>query len=213
MRARKIAVSAAALLACLPLQAGLAQLGGAWSDKYGRSLVMQFGGVGITDLQPGSHGLAESAEAFRRICLDTGLDRAAVGAAAEAAGWSLRYQAVPVPMKPAPVDIGGWTGPGATVLTTRKLFFAPNAQCNLVVALETLPSTAELTAAVTRVLGSEPTNAADATKRNGQPNSRYQPEWVIPGAAGMERVVLARRSSSGNVQLHFTLMERKAKSR
>lgn len=212
MRAR-LAAGAAALLASLPLQPLQAQLGGAWSDKYGRSLVMHFGGVGATDLPPGTRQVEESAQAFKRICVDSGLDREKVGAAAEAAGWGFRYQAVEVPMKPKPIDIGGWTAPGAAVLTTRKLFFAPNPQCNLVVAVQSLPGTAELRAALTAALGAEPTNSAAATKRNGEPNPRYQPEWVMPAGAGLERVVFARRSSSGNSSLHFTLMERKAKSR
>jgi hypothetical protein len=212
MKARHLS-AAAALLLFLPVQPAAAQLGGAWADKYGRSLVMSFGGTGVTDLQPGSRTLEESAQAFNRICLGTGFDRAAVGAAAEATGWGFRYQAVEVPMKPSPIDIGGWAAPGATVLTTRKLFFAPNAQCNLVVALASIPSPAELRSALTEVLGAEPANAADAVKRNGQPNSRYQPEWVMASAAGLERIVLVRRSSSGDRHVHFTLMERKAKSR
>jgi hypothetical protein len=210
---RRMTLSAAALFVCLPLQPLLAQLGGAWSDKYGRSLVMHFGGVPDVDLPTGTHSLEESAQLFRRACVDARFDRAATAAAAEAAGWGLRYQPVEVAMKPKPLDLGGWTAPGAALLAGAKLFFAPNAQCNLVVRLRLSATPGEVEAALSSALGAAPANKADAVKRNGQPNNRYEPIWILPGAPPMERAVFARQSSSGNDLLHLTVMERKAKSR
>ena len=203
----------AALVATLPIQPAAGQLGGAWSDKYGRSLVMHFGGVASADLPTGTQTLEESVRVFRTACVDTNFDRTAIGAAAEAAGWGLRYQPVEVAMKPRPLDLGGWTAPGATLLAGTKLFFAPNAQCNLVVRLRREATRAEVEAALSSALGAEPANKAEAVKRNGQPNGRYQPIWILPGAAPMERVVFARPSSSGDGLLHLTVMERKAKAR
>jgi hypothetical protein len=203
----------AALLSTLPLQPAAAQLGGAWSDKYGRSLVMHFGGMPDADLPNGTRTLEESARLFASTCVDTNFDRTAIGAAAEAAGWDLHYQPVEVPMKPKPLDLGGWTAPGAALLAGAKLFFAPNAQCNLVVRLRNPATPAEVEAALSATLSAAPANKADAVKRNGEPNKSYQPIWILPGAPSMERAVFARQSSSGNDLLHLTVMERKAKAR
>ena len=178
--------------------------GATWIDKFGRVLTLQAPGLTEAVLTTGTRTPPEAAATFKALCLDTNLDRTFAGKAAETMGF--RYVAATMPFK-QPVDIGSWLMPDAELSVGRDLFFAKEPQCGLMVALPGADDRAAMVTALSALIGT-PVNAAKATKKDGSPDKRWEPEWVVPGAAaGLERRVFLHQSKPNQVQ--FAVIERK----
>lgn len=149
-----------------------------WVDRYGRMLSLTFSGPPPAPPAGVDRTPAEMAAQFTRLCVEAAADPAAEGltAAPYASGGG---------RNPLVLDI--WRGEGLVLSRTEGFFAAPNAQCNAVFYVNTLPERQAVVDAVSAALGAQPSNAAQATRRNGRPNRNYVPQWSI----GAARVVVA----------------------
>jgi hypothetical protein len=160
-----------------------AQDGAMWLDDRGRMMSMQFGGPVAGAPAPLDRTPAAMAAQFKRLCLDTNGDPAAIAVAAERAEAKLASKPFELAAgkKAPPIKLDIWSGDGLVVARTAGFFAAPVAQCNAIFYVNSLPDAESVTAAVSALVGSPPTNAADATKKNGKPNKSYEPEWAVTG--------------------------------
>jgi hypothetical protein len=136
---------------------------------------------------------ANIAQFFREACLDTRLDPQAVDGKASAPLWALRRTDVKIPFngplfdRPVPV----WVGDGASLVATQTTvgfatgsgFRVAGPQCTLVTGDYAI-SAADMEAAISKALGAGPANIGDSFKKNGKPNSRYEPRWKWTGSDG-----------------------------
>ncbi len=147
-----------------------------WIDDLGRQTTMQFPGDTPTILTANGHDSTAVVAAFKRICLESRLDRQLAGKAAQDLDWGFAYRSIMMPFKD-PVDIGGWYTRDAVVNAGKALFFNKQTQCNLIAA----PSDASqesMRNAMDATLGA-PSNTGKAFKKNGKPNKYYSPEWTV----------------------------------
>ena len=165
-------------------------------------MTMQMPGDSQTVFRHNGHGPAAAAGLFKKACLDTGLARAAAGAAAEASGWGFAYQPVIVPFKD-PVDIGGWYTIDAAVNVGAGMFFNKHNQCNLIVAPADQPSLATMLEAMSAAIGTSPANAADAFDKRGKPRKYFAPEWevAIGGGSPARISIMPVSGAAGSYQL------------
>jgi hypothetical protein len=172
--------AAIALLIAASATAASAQNGAMWVDEYGRMMSMQFAGGGAPAPEPLDRSPGDYAGLFKKVCLETGGDPAKLGSAETLAQAGLVGEpfSVPAGKKAPPVVLNLWRGRGAIVSQSPGFFAAKDAQCNVTYYVRTLPDRTRLTAALSAALGAQPVNAAKATKKNGQPNNNYQPEWA-----------------------------------
>jgi len=163
-----------------------AQSGAMWVDSSGRMLSMQFAGGNGAPPAPLDRPAAEMARLFKAICLGDGN----FGAAATTAGLTADPLTVPAGKKAPPLVLNMWRGEGLVVSQTGGFFAAPNAQCNAVFYVATLPAQQDVTDALGAALGSPPSNLAVATDKSGKPKKYYSPEWTLDGPDG-GRIVTA----------------------
>jgi len=173
---RAAAASALAALA-LPIAAE-AQNGAMWVDRQGRLMSLTIGGQEPQPPAPTDRTAGEMADLFNRLCVAASSDPAAEG------------------LTPAPFTFGFarpplvldvWHKPGLVLSRSERFFATQRAQCTTVFYVNTLPDRQAVQDAVSAIVGSQPTNAARAMRRNGRPNPRFVPEW----RNGTSQIVIA----------------------
>ena len=157
-----------------------AQNGAMWQDDRGRSATLQFSGATAAPPVATDRPVAEMVDLFTRACLPEGASQLA--ALVSEGTLAPRPFTVPGTKKAAPVPLDIYQGSGFVIARTDGFFVAPQAQCNAVFYVATLPDAQALTAALQSVLG-VPSNAAEAVDKKGKPRRSYSPEWstVIDG--------------------------------
>lgn len=180
-----------------------------WVDDIGRSLTLQFPGSAPLTLSPGDHSIADAAALFKTACLSGSFERDRVASLLDASGWGFAFADQMMPFK-EPVNVGGFQAKDAAVNVSASIFFNKRPQCNLLFRAPQPHDQAAAVAALSTVLGAEPTNAADAVKK-GKPNKRYQPEWAMPAANGASLTVYARASVSDPSVTHFAVLQKVSK--
>ena len=168
--------------------AASAQEGASWATGDGAMTTLMFGGGSGLPPTPAAMAPEDMARLFKRICLDTNGDPAAIDAAAAAASPALTAAPMKVSAgknKPE-IQLHLWRGPGVVVAQTDGFFAVQDAQCNITFYPTALPDRSSLATALGAAIGTEPSNAADAVKK-GKPNKHYLPIWVV-GTAPPRRV-------------------------
>lgn len=162
--------AAAIALAGLAGSAG-AQDGASWATGDGAMTTLMFGGGSGLPPAPAAIAPDEMARLFKRLCLDTNGDPAAIDAAAAAVSPALTAAPMKVSAgknKPE-IQLHLWRGPGIVVAQTDGFFAVREAQCNITFYPTALPDAASLATALGAAIGTGPTNAAEAVKGNGKP--------------------------------------------
>lgn len=198
------------LFALLFLAASVPARATPWVDDIGRSTSMSYPGASPLNLRPNGHNLVQGADTFKKLCLATGFDKAAVGAAAQAIGWGFAYRAQMMPFK-TPVDIGGWESTDAAVYAANGIFFNKLPQCNLTFVPSTPATLADVQAALSAALGQAPANADKAVGKNGKVNRRYEPEWRLVQPDGSIHIVFARLSPTVRGAVHLAVLKKAPK--
>jgi hypothetical protein len=190
-------------LALLSACAAAAAPAAPWIDDRGRFLVMQFPGLPEDKLVASGHDLAAAAALFKKLCLDTTLERESAGKQAVEAGWGFSYRPLMVPFK-EPIELGGWVAKDAALNVGSNLFFNKHSQCSLTVAVTGPADSVASEAAMSTLLGVQPGNADKALDGKGKRKKYYEPEWaVVDPATGSMTTVYVRpvANSKGQVQL------------
>jgi hypothetical protein len=189
---RKFATTGMRLLGALAAAASLsfsaaaaAQNGAMWVDRYGRMTTLTMSGGETPAPAPADRTAAEMAALFQQMCVAPSADPAAAGLTALPFTTGGR--------SPSVFDI--WHGPGVVLARSERFFITQKAQCNAVFYVNTLPERQAVHEAVSAALGAPPSNAARATKRNGQPNRSFVPEWSV-GTAQVAVAHVGRSSPS-----------------
>ena len=164
-----------------------AQSGASWASGDGGLTTLMLSGSG-NEPPPAPQPLTagEMAQLFKRVCLDTAGHPAAI-AAAIAEG---KLELTPTPAvlaatkKQPEVTLGVWRGPGMVAAQTSGFRVVPEGQCNITFYPAELPDRAVLAEALSALVGSAPENAAEAVKKNGEPNKRFAPRWSLARAEG-----------------------------
>jgi len=189
---KALAASIGLLMALVPVSVA-AQGGAMWVDRHGRMMSLQFSGGNGAPPAPADRTAGQMAALFQSLCVATEGDPARITAAARAAGAGLAAQPENVPggRNAPPLVLDIWRGEGLVVTRTAGFFAAPNAQCNAIFYVRSLPDKAAVVAALTAALGSAPANADQAVRRNGRPNPHYIPEWSVAGGRAVVAHVAA----------------------
>ena len=178
---RYAVLSAAAIVSLAP-PAG-AQDGAMWVSDRGNMLLLQFsGGAASAGVAPKDRAPGDMANAFKRLCVDTGSRKAAMDAIAQADGLVYGPFTLPATKKAAEVVMPIWRIDGLVVSQTDGFFSAPTAQCNATFYIVSPPDRQAVQDAMSSVMGKPPLNIALATKKNGEPAKYYSPEWAVTGA-------------------------------
>jgi hypothetical protein len=169
-----------------------------WVDDLGRRLSMDFlrSGVPIAPLSrvpivPINRSPAEMASLFKDVCLSTNGDPVNIASATNMGNLNLTAAPISMPgmgRRDRPLNI--WRGSGLVVSQSDGFFAARFVQCNVLFYPQQLPSREGVIDAVSGALGSAPSNAASARKRNGTFNRSYEPEWAV-ALAGAPAIVTA----------------------
>ena len=144
---------------------------------------MQFPGSAPSVYTAGNHNLADGIATFDRLCLQTGFDKGAVDRAASEGSWKFTYRTEMIPFK-EPVDIGGWNAPDATLRMADGIFFNKKAQCSFAFAPNDAADMGTIQEAMSKLIGSAPSNASKQFDKKGKPKKYYTPEWSKPGTGG-----------------------------
>jgi hypothetical protein len=160
-----------------------------WLDERGRVLTMQFAGAPVDKLAAAGHDANAAAAMFKNLCLDTGLQRETAGKQAIASNWGFTYRPLMVPFK-QPVELGGWVAADAALNVGSNLFFNKHSQCSLTVAVAGPADILASEAAMTKLLGSQPSNAARQMDGKGKRRKFYEAEWAIadPATGGITTI-------------------------
>ena len=181
-----------------------------WLDEHGRTLTMQFAGAPVDKLAAAGHDASAAVAMFKSLCLDTGLDRATAGRQAVASSWGFTYRPLMVPFK-QPVELGGWVSADAALNVGSNLFFNKHSQCNLTVAVAGPANIVASEDAMSKLLGSQPYNAAKALDSKGKRKKFYEAEWsVADPATGSITTIYVRPIEKTVGQVQFAAL-RKAK--
>ncbi|MBO9714021.1 hypothetical protein [Sphingomonas sp.] len=203
----------AALAAAVPTPA-LAQHGALWVDDYGRMMTIEFAGVDDALPAPADRAPAEMAATFKRLCVETGAELAAIDSAASAAGLEAVPVQVPAAKKAPAATLGVWRASGLVVSQTGGGTVPQPKQCNAAFYVASLPDRPAVDEAMTAAFG-PPANAAEAV-RKGKPNRNYKPGWTVTGADGSPWTIAAfvvadSRYTPGNrVQISIRAAKKKA---
>jgi hypothetical protein len=181
-----------------------------WLDEHGRTLTMQFAGAPVDKLAAAGHDASAAVAMFKSLCLDTGLDRGTAGRQAVASSWGFTYRPLMVPSK-QPVELGGWVSADAALNVGSNLFFNKYSQCGLTVAVAGSADIVASEDAMSKLLGSQPYNAAKALDSKGKRKKFYEAEWsVADPATGSITTVYVRPIEKTVGQVQFAAL-RKAK--
>ena len=193
--ARRAALPAFAALALALPAAADAQNGAMWVDRYGRMMTLTMSGGETPAPPPADRTPAEMAALFQQMCVAASADPSAAGFAVPgpAAAGLLAVPFATGGRSPDLFDI--WHGPGVVLARSERFYVTQKAQCNLVFYVNTLPEPQAVHQAVSAALGAPPANAARATKRNGQPNRGFVPEWSV-GTAQVAVAHVSRNNRS-----------------
>ena len=163
-----------------------AQNGASWASGDGALTTLMISGAETPAPAPREMSSADMVETFKKICLDAAGNPATIAAAI--ASDALDLEATPVTLqgtkKSPPVQLHLWRGPGFVAAYTEGFRVVSTEQCNVTFYPTQLPDRAALAEAMSGVVGSQPLNAAEAVKKNGQPNKYYAPRWTYSGKAG-----------------------------
>ena len=182
-----------------------------WLDERGRVLTMQFAGAPVDKLAAAGHDAGAAAAMFKSLCLDTGLNRESAGKQAVASSWGFTYRPLMVPFK-QPVELGGWVSADAALNVGSNLFFNKYSQCGLTVAVAGPADILASEAAMSKLLGSQPYNAAKALDSKGKRKKFYEAEWSIADpATGSITTIIVRPIEKTDGQVQFAAL-RKGKS-
>ena len=206
---KALAASTGLLMALAPVSAA-AQGGAMWVDRQGRMMSLQFSGGNGAPPAPADRTAAQIAALFQSLCVATEGDPARIAAAAAAAGAGLTAQPETVPgaRNAPPLVLDIWRGEGLVVTRTAGFFAAPNAQCNAIFYVPSLPDKAAVVAALTAALGAPPANADQAVRRNGRPNPHYAPEWSVAGGRMVVAHVVAGSQYMPGNRVHIGIRVR-----
>jgi hypothetical protein len=184
--------------------AAAAQNGAMWVDRYGRMMTLTMSGGETPAPAAADRTPAEMAALFQQMCVAASADPAAAADPAPVGLTALPF--VTGGRSPNLFDI--WHGPGVVLGRSDSFYVTRKPQCNLVFYVNTLPEPQAVHEAVSSALGAPPSNAARATKRNGQPNRSFVPEWSVGTAqVAVAHVSRSNRSLPGH-RVHLSLRTR-----
>jgi len=192
--------------------AASAQNGAYWVDDRGRMMSLQFAGGSGPLPSPVDREPAAMTEMFKQICVDNAGVPEKVEGIRESMNLEYNQQTLGAGKKKPPAILNIWHSDGLVISQTDGFFAAPTKQCNASFYMSTLPTNDDMVAAL-----SEPTNAGNAFKKNGKPNKKYSPEWVLADGNGKRAIVRSYISKAsqymlGNrVQLTATWKDKKSK--
>ena len=168
--ARRVIAAASAFAALSLAPTAEAQNGAMWVDRHGRMMSLTISGPATQPPEPADRTPADMAALFTRLCVAASADPAAEGltAAPSTSGGGR-----------APLVLDIWHAAGLVLSRSERFFATQRAQCNTVFYVRTLPERQAVQDALSRALGAQPSNAAQAIRRNGRPNPRFVPEWTI----------------------------------
>lgn len=192
----------------------VAQDGASWVDDRGRLMTIQFAGGGNEPPASTDRSVEAMADLFNQICILPAQDVEKMKAVGEALNLSHK-EIIPPAQQNAPAGANIWSQIGVIVSQTSGFSIVENPQCNVAFLVHTLPERQAVLDAFENLIGYGPTNSADAFKKNGKPNKRYSPEWVITNDAGQTGTVLVfvirgnNYSSGDRVQLSISYSKEK----
>lgn len=138
---------------------------GRFTDSSGRSAELMLGAPGVM-LAPGTRSTADLAAEFKRLCVDTALDKASFDAAVTASsfGWQPDPFVYTFGRKDElSLDLSGWktTDAGVRMVDFGKTF-VQGRQCNLTAVVTTPGDRAAVVAAVAAIAGIDAADPANA---------------------------------------------------
>jgi len=179
-----------------------------WLDERGRVLTMQFAGAPVDKFTAAGHDAGAAAAMFKNLCLDTGLNRESAGKQAVASSWGFTYRPLMVPFK-QPVELGGWVSADAALNVGSNLFFNKYSQCSLTVAVAGPANIVASEDAMSKLLGSQPYNAAQSLDRKGKRKKSYEAEWSIADpATGGTTTIFVRPIEKTDGQVQFAALRK-----
>ena len=185
-----------------------------FSDEGGRAVEFSAPDIAKLDLSSQGRSPGDIATLFRKACLDSKLNAAAIDSAVSAQPWMMVRRDTKIPFTGPAFDtpVPRWLGGGFSLIATAVTigitkgsgFRIAGPQCTLASG-EASFSRQDLEAALTEAIGSGPMNAEEALKK-GKPNKNYSPRWQWTGATGQPQdigvtMMKSYDQSPGRVQI------------
>jgi hypothetical protein len=172
---------------------------GRFLDKFGRTTELMLGLPGL-ELVAGEHSIEVLAAEFKRICVDTKLDRTAFAAAAQSSPLNLKANPFRYTFgrkEELSLDFDGWQSADVGVrLVDFKNYFVKGLQCNLTAAVKSPTDWRAVSRAAAVVSGLDP---ADPVNAKALKNGVFE----VPVTGGTLLLVGAVGESSSHAVVHF----------
>lgn len=138
----------------------------------------------VASSAPTDINITSMVEIFKQVCIQQSGDPEKIGALSEPSALEYEAQTISAGNKESPYLVHKWTAPGITISQHGHFLNGFENQCNASFRVSSLPPPLEIASVLEKALGSQPTNRAEAFKKNGKPNKRFKPEWSIVDGNG-----------------------------
>ncbi|MET1110524.1 MAG: hypothetical protein ABWX67_03255 [Allosphingosinicella sp.] len=187
-----------------------AQMGARWATGDTAITTLGFGGADPPPVRA-DRSTEDMARLFKTACLDTGGRTEAIDAAVADGRLALvgiNFTVTATKKRPE-LKLRLWRGPGIVIARTDGFSDVREAQCSASFHPLTHPTSMALTEGMTKVLGA-PSNAAEATGKNGKRAKRYVPIWTLSDGAGAPVIVNGIAMRGGRFTADSVLMAARA---